>query len=244
MAQSFALILAGAASVALAGCVSVLPGAGPAPDVYRLGMTPQGAVVRVAQASNGAEHRASPMGWVVMVPTPLAPRALNTDRIAVSMSQGRVSYAAAARWDEPAPRLVQEVVIVGLEADPRIRAAVRPEDGVQGAYELRLDLRRFEAVYAHGDAAAPTVEVRMRARLIHRDNRELAATTQFSASARASENRVSAITAAFDRALDEVTGQLVTWTVDASDEAHDREGEPDRGSEAGPEAALETASAS
>lgn len=231
----FALILAGTASVALAGCVSVLPDAGPAPDVYRLGMSPQGAVVRVAQASNEVD-RVAPMGWVVMVPTPLAPRALNTDRIAVSMSQGRVSYAAAARWDEPAPRLVQEVVIVGLEADPRIRAAVRPEDGVQGAYELRLDLRRFEAVYANGDAAAPTVEVRMRARLIHRDNRELAATTQFSASARASENRVSAITAAFDRALGEVTGQLVSWTIDASDDAHDGEGAPN--------AALETASAS
>lgn len=243
-----ALIVAGTASVALAGCVSVLPDAGPAPDVYRLGMASQSADVRVAQASNGAEHRATPMGWVVMVPTPLAPRALNTDRIAVSMSRGRVSYAAAARWDEPAPRLVQEAVIVRLEADPRIRAAVRPEDGVQGAYELRLDLRRFEAVYAHGDAAAPTVEVRMRARLIHRDNRELAATTQFSASARASENRVSAITAAFDRALGEVTGQLVTWTVDASDDAHDSEGAveagPDRGPETGPEAALETASAS
>jgi len=214
--------------LALIGCISVLPDAGPPPDVYRLGMfSPRIVALAPSRIETGVETGFEPgeagNGWVVMVPPPMAARALNTDRIAVSMSEGRVSYAAAVRWDEPAPRVVQEAVIARYESDGRVRAAVRPEDGVKGTYELRLDLRRFEAVYADGEGAAPTVEVRLRARLILRENRHLVATSSFSASTRASENRMSAIVDAFQSALDEVTGDVVAWSLEAGDAASEVE---------------------
>jgi cholesterol transport system auxiliary component len=152
----------------------------------------------------------------ILVAEPLAPRALSTDRIAVVMEGDRLSYAAGARWNERAPRVVQDQLITAFEDDGRVRAAVRPDDGVASRYEVRLDLMRFEAVYTDGAEGAPTVEVAVRAKLIARDDRELLASTRFAASRRAAANTLGAIVDAFDAALDETSGEIVSWTIEAA----------------------------
>jgi cholesterol transport system auxiliary component len=202
--------MAVAAGLALAGCVSVLPDAGPAPQIYRLG----GAPATLARASTLAETRARD-GLTVMVTEPLAPRALSTDRVAVMVDGDHLSYAAGARWNERAPRVVQERILSAFEADARVDAAVRPEDGVTSRYELRLDLLRFDAVYDRGASAAPSVHVEMRAKLIDRATRELLDSTRLVTEQRASENRMGAIIGAFDGAMNEVGSRLVTWTIEA-----------------------------
>lgn len=200
----FALACAGLA----AGCISVLPEAGPAPDVYRLAAGGGTATI----AAVGADARDVAEGPIITVPTPLAARALNTDRLAVVTDGNMISYAAGARWDETAPHVIQEAVITRLEADPRFGAGVRPEDSVVGDYELRLDVRRFEAVYEDGADAAPTIHVVARMRLVRREARALLGADEIAVAVPASQNRVSAIVAAFETALDRVTAQAADWT--------------------------------
>jgi cholesterol transport system auxiliary component len=203
-------VWAAAAGLGLAGCVSVLPDMGPGSQIYRL----EGAGAPAVRASAFAETTVR-QGVTVMVPEPVAPRALSSDRVAVVMNGGHISYAAGARWNERAPRVVQERILSAFEADPRTAAAVRPEDGVTSRYELRLDLLRFDAVYDRGETSAPIVFVELRAKLIDRTSRELVNSTRVTTQQRASENRMGAIIAAFDGAMNDVGARLVDWTLEA-----------------------------
>jgi cholesterol transport system auxiliary component len=200
---------AAAAGLLAAGCVSVLPDVGPAPQIYRLDGSSAGGV---RAASLEAVEQSD---VTVMVAEPMAPRALSTDRIAVVMGGGTLSYAAGSRWNERAPRVIQERILRAFEDDGRIAAAVRPEDAVQSRYEVRLDLLRFEAVYRDGDAAAPTVVAELRGKLIDRQSRDLVASMRFEAERRASDNRMGAIVVAFEMAMDDVGRTVVDWTLAA-----------------------------
>lgn len=200
------LLGAVAASVLVAGCVNVLPQAGPAPQIYRLEGAPQAAMSAAVASAAHAE-------LTIVVPEPLASRALSSDRVAVMMGGDHLSYAAGARWSERAPLVVQDHVLRAFEDDGRIGAAVRPEDGVQTDFELRLDMIRFEAVYRDGEAAAPTAMVELRAKLVDRRSRDLLASRRFDAEATAGENRLGAIIAAFDGAMNQISPALVDWTL-------------------------------
>ncbi|RZJ85655.1 MAG: hypothetical protein EON88_26140, partial [Brevundimonas sp.] len=74
-----------------------------------------------------------------------------------------------------------------------------------------LDVRTFEARYAV-PGAAPAATIVVRARLIDPDNRAVAAERTFSITQPATENRITAIVAAFDVAVRDVNTQLVAWT--------------------------------
>jgi cholesterol transport system auxiliary component len=214
IARSRTMLWAAAAGLVLAGCVSVLPDAGPAPEIYRLSSA-SAPVTRASAAPDSAGRE----GVTVMVSEPVAPRALSTDRVAVVMNGDHLSYAAGARWNERAPRVVQERILSAFEADPRVAAAVRPEDAVTSRYELRLDLLRFDAVYDNGPTAAPNVFVEMRAKLIDRATRQLLDTTRLTTTQRAEQNRMGAIIDAFDGAMDEVGARLVAWTLESEGRA-------------------------
>lgn len=204
-----------AAGLLAAGCVSVLPEVGPAPQVYRLDNNGASAAspMRMAVADAVAIPAESDLTLTVM--DLIAPRALNTDRLAVITADGHLSYASDARWNERAPRVIQERMITAFEDDGRVRAATRSEDGVLTRYELRLEVRRFEAVYDNGDEAAPVAVVSLRGKLVDRRTRDLTGSVRIEAEARASANRIGDIVAAFSDALGDASGQVVDWAVEA-----------------------------
>jgi cholesterol transport system auxiliary component len=198
-----------------AGCVSVLPEAGPPPQVYRLDNKGAVSAAPARTAAFDAGATAARSNVTVTVVDLIAPRALATDRVAVMTADGHLSYAADARWNERAPNVVQERMLTACEDDPRIGAATRPEDGVMTRYELRLELLRFEAVYADGDQAAPTAVVALRGKLIDRRTRDLVASMRIEKSARASENRIGSIVDAFSVALNDASAEVTDWIVEA-----------------------------
>jgi len=67
-------------------------------------------------------------------------------------------------------------------------------------------------VYDRGQDAAPLVVVRLRATLVNRGDRALIDEKVFQAEVRATDNRVSAIVAAFDAGTGQVLTQLVDWS--------------------------------
>lgn len=208
-----AALAAGLGASAIAGCVSLLPDAGPAPDTFRLSLA--------APASVAADP--APDAWILEIPAPTAPRALNTDRIAISDGV-TVAYVSGARWEAPAPRLLQRALIARFDAAPQVAAAVHPADGVRAPYELRLDIQAFEAAYDAGPSAAPNVTVRMAAKLIDERSRALIAARVFAVTRRADENGVGAIVRAMDAGVADVADELVVWTsaaVDARAKAQD-----------------------
>jgi len=185
----------GALALAMAGCVSVLPKKPPV-QLYRFGLPDAAAVgsggVAVAKGPESFQAGAA------------------TDRILTVDGQS-VAYLGGARWISPAPTLFDEALVRAFQAQGAPRLAGR---GASPAppYTLSLDVQTFEARYDQGSDAAPQVVVQIHAALFRSDTRALVADQLIAANARASDNRVGPIVAAYDAAVRDALGKLVAWT--------------------------------
>jgi len=196
---SIKMALVALCALSVSACVSLLPETTPS-AIYRLS-SPE------ARAWTGESRT------VVEVVSPLAPRGLAGDEIALQMADGHIAYMAGARWIAPAPRVMQSLIVDTFNATDTRLAPALPEDGVRTQYELRLSLDEFEAVYDEGDNRAPLVRVRLSARLVAPRGRRFVGSTVLVGEVRASSNRIGAIIAAFDQAATQVSRELADWTA-------------------------------
>lgn len=193
------------AALGLGGCVNLLPESTPN-AVYRLSSPPP-------IARRGGD-------WtLVRVDMPQAPRGLGGDDVAMLIDGQHLAYMSGAQWIASTPRIVQDLVFDSLHATDGHLSPARPEDGVRSDYELRLDIREFEAAYEQGMDAAPTVRVRFAARMVSQETREFVASEVFVAQVRASENRMRSIIDAFDAAAGQAARDLSVWAVEVTDSA-------------------------
>lgn len=204
--RPLALGAALAASLALTGCISLLPETEPR-TLYRLdpGITETARSPRRGAIALSVERVS-------------APRALAGDKIAVDRS-GAIAFMAGAAWASPAPAMFESVLEDAFQAEVPHISPVRAEDGVSARFRLDVALRRFEAVYDQGDNAAPLVRVTVRARIIDRDERILAARQVFNHEVRASAHRQGAIVAAFSSASGEAARDIARWAAETVCEA-------------------------
>lgn len=191
-----ALLLA----VSLSACVSLLP---KAKDVqtYRFGASSE---------APGGGAQVSPAGafGVLKAPTGFV-RSAAGDQILTVSPGNQTAYMARARWVSPAQVLFDEALERAFDTDPgRARLISRGEVG-KAELVLKLDVRAFEADYLNGAGAPPTVRIEVRALITRNLDRGLVSDQLFTASVPASDNRVGAISAAFDKAVADVLGQVV-----------------------------------
>lgn len=187
----------GLCATALAGCISLLPKSKPA-QLYRFGPGPAAASSTATRATGAAVFRSNGQFQ----------EEASDDRI-LTVTGGKAAYIAESRWVAPAEVLFSEAVVNAFDASP-IRLIARGQQGRFG-YALRIDVRSFEARYDSGAKDAPTVVVRVHAALTRADQSAVGE-QDFEARAPASDNRVSAIVAAFNTATADVISKLVAWT--------------------------------
>jgi cholesterol transport system auxiliary component len=188
-------------SLAVAGCAGTLLGSSAEPpEVYRL---------EIAEAAGAAERLPLALG----VARPRAAASLDTERIAVVQPDSRFDYFAGVRWSEPAPQMLQALIVRTLQADGRYEVVVAAPSRVPADLLLDVELRRFEAVYAPG-AESPTVRVEFQATLV--DPRRARRVSSFVASAEAGaeSNRRGAVLEAYERATGESVQALAAWLRD------------------------------
>ena len=130
------------------------------------------------------------------------------DRI-LTISGGKAAYVAESRWVAPAQVLFDQAVANAFDASP-VRLIARGQQG-RAAYALRIDVRSFEARYDAGPKDAPTIVVHVHAALTKSDQSSVGE-NDFEARVPASDNRVTAIVGAYDKAVNEVIGKIVAWT--------------------------------
>ena len=187
----------GAAAVALAGCITLLPDEKPA-QLYRFD-----ADIQPAAASQAAPFAVARLGGSFV-------QAAANDRI-LTMTGSRAAYVAGSRWVSPASVLFNEALSRAFDADAGPARLLTRGDFSKADYVLRVDVTQFEAQYDQGAKAAPEIVVSLRATLTGSD-RLLAGSKQFEARVRARDNRVSAIVDAYDQAVGQALGELVAWT--------------------------------
>ncbi len=194
------LALGGVCALSLAGCISLLPKTKPA-TLYRFGSPPPGAEAPPTQET--AEVGVVRAGGLFQ-------RESGGDRL-LTVTGGRVAYVADVRWATAAQVLFDQALLAAFDNDPGpIRLMSRGEPGT-AKFVLRVDVRNFEARYDRGAEAAPEVLVRLRAVMVRTD-RSQSVEHILESRVRAGDNRVGPIVDAYDRAVADVLGRLVTWT--------------------------------
>jgi cholesterol transport system auxiliary component len=194
-------LLAACAAALLSGCISLLPKTQPA-QLYSFGgaMTP-------------ANAQAPQPRFMVEAQPITFERAAAGDRI-LTMTGNEAAYIKGARWDIGAQYLFEQALTNAFAADPGPARLMARGEAVKPDYFLKLEVRTFEARYVQGQGAAPTVVVTVYAALSQPGSAALAADHLFTASVPAAENRVGAITSAYDQAVTRSLGELAKW-VDA-----------------------------
>lgn len=150
--------------------------------------------------------------WQLVVEEPTASGGLNTPRIARRSDPTELAYFANASWTDRAPEMVQTLMVESFENSGAIVAVGRKAIGLRSDYDLKSELREFQAEY-DGGQGAPLIRVRLNVKLIKQPRRSIVAFENFEATQRAAGGSMEAAVAAFDEALGKVLRQIVQWTL-------------------------------
>lgn len=181
-----------------AGC-NVIPNV-EAPDLYNL--TPKSTF----------DPEVPHVEWQLVIEELVAAGGLDTARIATRRSPTEINYFANARWTERAPKMVQTLLVESFENSERIVAVGRQAIGLRSDFNLKAELREFQAEYFDG-ATIPTVRVTVNAKLVTQPRQEIVASKTFESTRQAGEDSMTAIVRAFDEALGKVMKDIVQWTL-------------------------------
>jgi len=187
------------ATLAMSGCA--LMNGGKPSMLYRLG------------ASAGADPVAatpSALPIVILYPGSSFARPSEGDQI-LTVTGNEAAYIAQARWVAPAKEMFDSETIRQLQRGPVPVSVLRAGDPPRSAYVLAIDVSRFDAEYA-SPGTVPVVVVDGRAKLMRVADRQVVGDWPVTAREPATDNRVSAIVAAFDRATVSVTSRVAELT--------------------------------
>jgi cholesterol transport system auxiliary component len=184
----------------LAGCSGLLGGGGPPAALYTLTALTDFSCSRPAPKLQ------------LLIDRPTSSDALDTVRIALRHNQLSFDYFAGAAWTDPAPVMIQSLLVDSLQRASCVGAVSRDTLAISGNFELRIELRHFEAEYL-GDAALPMVRIELGLILVHVDDRRVVGTRTVTAAARPATKDIPAIVVAFDNALHMAMRDALNWTL-------------------------------
>jgi cholesterol transport system auxiliary component len=132
---------------------------------------------------------------------------LDTDRIAALYPDRRMDYFANVRWSGPLDEVVQDLAVQEIHANPGLRNVSADISVFASAYWLEIEIADFQAEYS-ASGGAPTVHVRMQARLGSSADRRVIGRFEPNIYETAADNRMSAIVDAYNRAADKALAEI------------------------------------
>ena len=192
-------------ALALISACSILPKADPS-DVYRL-------------ASAQATSQGTPVSWSLRVTKPQTSEFLDSPRIAVVPNGDLISSYANSRWSDPAPVLLRNRLLDGLQRDGRVTLLSTDDTNLQADYELGGQLQAFQSQYR---GSAVEVVIRLDARLVRGSDQRILASRRFEVRQPVSDTQVPGVVAAFGQAGDQLNKQVVEWVVQQGNTAPKR----------------------
>jgi len=187
------------AGFTLIGSCSILPKPEPF-EVYRLPS------VQNASASHGMPQR-----WSLRLTKLQSSEALNSPNIAVIPQGDVISHYKGSRWSDPVPVLVRNRLLEGFQHDGRVPLLSTDDSIFQTDLELGGSLQAFQTEYQGTNAG---VVVRLDALLVRSYDQRILASRRFEVRQPLSNVQVPAVVAGFGQANDQLTAQVVNWTVE------------------------------
>jgi len=105
--------------------------------------------------------------------------------------------------------------VESFENTGKIIAVGRQAIGLRSDFNLKTELREFQADYFH-DGGRPVITVRISAKLIKQPRQYIIASKSFDHSLAAVDDTLPNIINGFDEALGKVIKRLVEWTLKSS----------------------------
>lgn len=195
MTRQFALRMLVGAGALLTGCTgSLLDSESPVAQIY---------VLAPAAPAQGAVTGSQDL----VIGEPSAAPGLATERIAVLHPDRRLEYYAGARWGDNAAHVMQSLIVGSFRNQGNFRSVTAAPAGTAATHAVDFELRDFQAEYAR-EGAAPTVRVTLVGNVIRVADRQLLAVIPATAAVPATDNRLTAVVAAFEAAAREVAAAL------------------------------------
>jgi cholesterol transport system auxiliary component len=193
-------------ALALSACGGLLASSGPNPNVYTL------------SPKNTFAAELPRVDWQLVVEEPYAAGGLDSNRIAVKPNAYELKYFADSRWSDRAPKMVQTLLVESFENTGKIVAVGREVVGLRSDFNLKTELREFQAEYAD-DGQPPTVRVRLNAKLIRQPRQEIVDWKNFEYKMVAKSSSMPDVVEAFDEALGKVMRRSVEWVMSGHQQA-------------------------
>jgi cholesterol transport system auxiliary component len=195
-------LAAALALTALAGC-----GGG----LFQTKVAPPTTYLLSAGAQGELPAAAAPLALAVLKPRVRA--GLGSERIALLYPDRRLEYYARARWAGPLDEVLQDLAVAVFHNRAGFSSVAAEASAFGGAYWLELEVSDFQAEYATPDAL-PVVHVHLLARVGSAAERRVLGSAETDVRQGATENRMSAIVAAYelaaDRALADIAVRVAT----------------------------------
>ena len=180
------------ATALLAGCASSTP-----LDTFSLSTTQ----VQVSQKRKNVQ---------ILVPTPAALKALDSENIVIHDAPGSITYLKGAQWGDRLTNLVQARLVQAFENSNAVGGVGRPGDGLAINYQVQADLRDFGIT---ASSSPQTARIELAVRVLNDKTGEVRATRVFTSTAPVSGAGNKAYIRALDAGFNDVTRQIVAWVV-------------------------------
>jgi cholesterol transport system auxiliary component len=186
----------------LSGCgaLSLLSDAGRELDAYTLSPA-EG----TGPAASGRLH--------LVVELPTSGGAIGTDRILIKPVPYQAQYLPDGRWSEPAPILVQNLLVASFQSIGGFGLVGRTGAGLMPDYTLMTEVQEFQAEPAVPDTGGFSLKVGMLVTLIRESDRRIVASRRIAATGSVASDETASLVAGFDRAMQAVLTETVLWTI-------------------------------
>ena len=148
----------------------------------------------------------------LVVELPTSAGALATDRILIKPIPYQAQYLPDGRWAEPAPALVQTLLVASFQNAGGFRLVGRDGAGLMPDYTVMTELQEFQAEPSGVTPDALNVKVGIMMTLIRESDRQIVASRRFASSVAVASGENLSVVAGFDRALQDVLQEVVAWT--------------------------------
>lgn len=148
----------------------------------------------------------------LVVELPTSAGAVATDRIQIKPVAYQAQYLPDGAWAEPAPTLVQTLLVTSFQNIGGFRLVGRSGAGLMPDYTLMTELQEFHAEPAGATPTPLTIRISAMMSLIRESDRRIVATRRFTATAQVVSDGTDSIVRGFDSAMQALLRDVVHWT--------------------------------
>ena len=171
--------------------------------------------VYTPRASSPSPSTEAAVAWQIRIEKPDSSEFLDSTRIAVRRGNNTMQVFEAARWTDSVPDMLQSHLSQSFNDSGKITATTGLDTNTASDALLLLDIRQFEAVYADDDkSASATISIQANVQSLR--NNRIIASKHFKVAIPARDKKIPQVMEAFDTALQQVSQEILAWTLTAN----------------------------